>query len=133
MRPSGCCKCSNSTSSLVSLACCSARKVNRYGSVPLVAAIFLPLRSATLLSVESLRTTSAVHSARLYTYTDLIGLPLARASTAERLAEDAKSTPPLFRYSSERLLPWLNTQPTLVSGKALSSQPKCLSTRLTGE
>ncbi|MNR46466.1 hypothetical protein D3C85_1654350 [compost metagenome] len=58
---------------------------------------------------------------------------MARLSTAARLAEEAKSTPPLLRYSSERLLPWLSTQLTLVCGMAFSRKPKCLSTRLTGE
>jgi len=63
----------------------------------------------------------------------LIGLPLARLNTADKPADEAKSTPPLLRYSRERLLPWLSTQPTLECGKASSSHPKCLSTRLTGE
>ncbi len=46
---------------------------------------------------------------------DLIGFPFARLINAARPAVLPKSMLSLFRYSSERLLPWLNTQRTLVA------------------
>lgn len=102
--------------------------------MPLVAATLRPLSSARLRIGESLRTSSAVHSGRLATYTVRTGLPLARASTAARPAVEAKSTLPALRYSRERLLPWLNTQRTRVPlpSRLFSSQPNFLSARLVG-
>src|SRR5690606_10662274 len=112
----------------VSRAC----KVNRNGSVPLVAAIFLPFRSFRDFIGESFATTSAVHSGWLCTYTVLIGLPLARLRTAAKPAVEAKSTLPLFKYSRERLLPWLNTHLICVFGSAFSKSFCSFSTRLVG-
>src|SRR5690606_38480049 len=105
-RPSACCSARISTSVLDSPSCCRLRSRNRKGSVPLVAATFLPLRSFTDWMGESLGTTRAVHSGRENTYTLLIGLPLAFDSTAARPAVEPKSTLPLLRNSSARLLPW---------------------------
>src|SRR5690606_25703641 len=114
---------------------CSARNRNRYGSVPLVAATDFPFSDATPSIAESGPTTSAVHSGREYTYRVLIGLPLALASTAARPAVEPRSTLPLLRYSSARLLPRLSTQLTSVPSafSACSSQPNFFTTRLVGE
>jgi hypothetical protein len=60
--PSACCSVTILTSLGFSPASCSARSRKMPGSVPGVAAMRLPLSSATLFSGESLRETSAVHS-----------------------------------------------------------------------
>jgi hypothetical protein len=61
---------------------CSERSRKKYGSVPFVAAIFLPRSSESFCSGEFFATTSAVHSGCEYRKTVLIGEPLARASNA---------------------------------------------------
>src|SRR3954465_8692157 len=91
---------------------CRDRSRDRQGSVPLVAATFLPLRSASVLIGESFGTTSAVHSGREKMYGVRVGVPFASASSGARPADDPMSMLPAFRYSSARLLPALNTHLT---------------------
>ena len=103
--------------------------------MPLVAAIFLPFRSASVLIGESLGTTSAVHSGREKMYGALIGLPLAFDSSAARPAVEPMSMLLPLRYSSARLLPALCTHLTVMPSffRSSSSQPNRRSTRLDGE
>src|ERR1700744_5410641 len=110
--PSACCRLMISTSAGERPAVASDCRRKKYGSVPLVTAIFLPLRSATELIGEFLPTTSAVHSGLLYTSMILIGLPLARATNAAEPAVDPKSSALERRPSFALLLPAESTQVT---------------------
>ena len=99
-----------------------------------MAATFLPLRSRTLLSGESLATTSAVHSGREYRNTVLIGVPLARASSAALPAVEPNCTASAARNPFALFEPSESTQSTDVPrfASASSSQPLDFSTRLGG-
>src|ERR1700742_2894929 len=111
--PSACCRLMISTSAGERPAVASDCSRKKYGSVPLVTAIFLPLRSATVLIAEFLPTTTAVHSGLLYTSTILIGDPFAHATSAAEPAVDPRSRPLARSPSLALLLPAERTQATL--------------------
>src|SRR5271165_5916529 len=94
----------------------------------------LPRRSCTLLIAPSRVVTSAVHSGREYTYTDLMGLPLILATSAAEPALEPKSIEPALRNCSaldeELVCTHRTVVPSLAS--ACSRKPFCLSSIETG-
>src|SRR6478609_8617136 len=110
---------------------CSRKK---YGSVPLVAAICLPLRSFTEVMEEFGLTTLADHSGCEKMSMVLIAEPFERASSAAEPAVEPTSIAPERSASLALLEPADCTQLTVMSCflSAFSSQPSFLMTKLSG-
>jgi len=111
----------------------SACRRKKYGSVPLVAATFLPLRSATDVMSLSGPTTMADHSGCEYTSMTLIGEPFARARSAAEPAVEPTSRAPARRSSFALFDPadWVHSTSTS-SPRAFSMSPWSFTTRLSG-
>ena len=133
-RPSACCKFCTVTSAGSTPASSSAWIRKKYGSVPLVAATFLPSSWDTSVISESAGTTRADHSGWEYRLIVLMGEPLARASSAAEPAVEPMSIASARRASLALFEPadWTHSTSTPSSVSSSSSHPFSLMTRESG-
>ena len=133
-QPSACWRTSTVTSDGFNPAVSSAWSRKKYGSVPLVAAIFLPLRSATEVIGDPFGTTMAAHSGCEKMSMTWIGEPLERARSAAEPAVEPTSIASARRASLALFEPADLTQLTVTfwAARPDSSQPWSLMTRLSG-